>query len=184
MFGLSQDGRVQQRTTSSAPLQFKDPTNCADQCPHRRRCAAAFRLTMEGSFGPAWPLLQQFAPPRHSTEEQHESEYDIQFVATPNEQAAIMIGNNGAANVIAVWEDGKVTFVEITSERYSTNDRRLRSWSRQDGLGPFRNQWRRGVRNAFAVLRLLRCSLEDRATKGYGKGDEQKRSSANILLLR
>ena len=49
------------------------------------------------------------------TDIRNEQDLEMRFVAEPGAKQAQLIGNNGAANVIPVWGDGKVTFVEITA---------------------------------------------------------------------
>ncbi|SMX31563.1 hypothetical protein COL8621_00512 [Actibacterium lipolyticum] len=47
-------------------------------------------------------------------DERAEKDFTIRFVSEVRAETAQMIGNNGAANVIPIWGDNRVTFVEIT----------------------------------------------------------------------
>ena len=48
------------------------------------------------------------------TDVRDEADFTISFVASMGADVGQMIGNNGAADVLPIWGDGKVTFVEIT----------------------------------------------------------------------
>jgi len=48
------------------------------------------------------------------TDKRTNSNFNLTFVVTKNDKTGVVIGNSGAINVMSVWGNDKLTFIEVT----------------------------------------------------------------------